>query len=157
MATIIESERRLPYAPEELSSLVSDVRRYPDFLPWLKKLDVLSDNETHGVREFVAQAWVGWRAISEQFTTRVRVRGTDVDVGLVSGPFRRLENAWRFEPDGKGGSIVKFRVVFEFKSLVLQTLASANRPIVADRIMKAFEAEAKKRFTPAKARGGEGV
>jgi coenzyme Q-binding protein COQ10 len=148
MATIIESERRLPYAPDDLSSLVSDVRRYPDFLPWLKKLDVISDTEAGGVRELVARAWVGWRAISEQFTTRVRLKGTDVDVNLVSGPFRRLENAWRFEPDGQGGSLVKFRIVFEFKSLMLQTLASANRAIVADRIMKAFEAEAKKRFTP---------
>lgn len=157
MATIIESERRLPYAPEDLSSLVSDVERYPDFLPWLKKLDVLSDNEAGGVRELVARAWVGWRAISEQFTTRVRLKGTDVDVSLVSGPFRRLENAWRFERDGAGGSLVKFRVVFEFKSLLLQTVASANRAIVADRIIKAFESEAKKRFTPVKARGGEGV
>ena len=145
--TVIETERRLPYAPADLASLVSDVRRYPDFLPWLKRLDILSETDKDGVREFVARAWVGWRAVSERFTSKVRVSGTDVDVGLVDGPFRHLENSWRFQPDGKGGSIIKVRVAFEFKSLLLQTIASANRGIVADRIIKAFEAEAKRRFT----------
>lgn len=146
MVTVIETERRLPYAPADLSSLVSDVRRYPSFLPWLKKLDVLSESETDGVREMVARAEVGWRAISETFTSSIRVRGTDVDVGLVSGPFRKLENSWRFEPDGRGGSIIKFRVAFEFRALLLQAVASANRGIVSDRIMKAFETEASRRF-----------
>lgn len=143
---IVEVERRLPYAPGDLARLVSDVKTYPDFIPWVRKLDVLSETNTEGVREFVARAEVGWRAFHERFTSRVRASAARVDVALVDGPFRRLENTWRFEEDGKGGSIVRFRVAFEFKSAILQGVAMVNRGIVAERIIAAFDKEAKRRY-----------
>lgn len=143
---VVEAERRLPYAPADLASLVSDVRTYPNFIPWVRKLDVLSETSVDGVREMVARAEIGWRAIHERFTSKIRVAGTRVDVGLVDGPFKRMENSWRFEDDGKGGSIIRFRVAFEFKSALLQGVAMLNRGIVADRIIAAFDKEAKRRF-----------
>lgn len=143
---IVETERRLPYAPADLASLVSDVRTYPDFIPWVSKLDVLSEKNVDGVRELVARAEIGWRAIHESFTSKVRVAGARVDVGLVEGPFKRMENSWRFDDDGRGGSIIRFRVAFEFKSALLQGVAMLNRGIVADRIIAAFDKEAKRRF-----------
>lgn len=143
---VVEAERRLPYAPADLASLVSDVRTYPNFIPWVRKLDVLSETSVEGVRELVARAEIGWRAIHERFTSKIRVAGNRVDVGLVDGPFKRMENSWRFEDDGKGGSIIRFRVAFEFKSALLQGVAMLNRGIVADRIIAAFDKEAKRRF-----------
>ncbi len=38
---IIEAERVLPYAPDDLCRLVGDVRVYPEFVPFLKKMWVL--------------------------------------------------------------------------------------------------------------------
>jgi coenzyme Q-binding protein COQ10 len=142
----IEAERRMPYPPADLAALVGDVRAYPSFIPWMQSLTVLSETTANGARELVARAEVGWRAIRERFTSRVRATENAVVVGLVDGPFRHLENTWRFEPDGKGGSIIRFRVVYEFKSHFLQALVTANRSIVSDRIMKAFETEARRRF-----------
>ncbi len=142
----IETERRLPYAPAELAALVGDVRSYPKFVPWMRSLTVLSENVESGVRELVARADVGWRAIHERFTSKIRATESSVDVALVDGPFRHLENAWRFEPDGKGGSVIHFRIVYEFRSPFLQALVTANRALVVDRIMKAFEGEARRRL-----------
>lgn len=142
----IEAERRMPYAPADLAALVGDVRAYPSFIPWMQSMAVLSETTANGARELVARAEIGWRAFRERFTSKIRATESSVDVDLVDGPFRYLENTWRFEPDGKGGAIIRFRVVFEFKSGILQTLAIANRAIVSDRIMKAFETEARRRF-----------
>ncbi|MGE3303027.1 MAG: type II toxin-antitoxin system RatA family toxin [Hyphomonadaceae bacterium] len=144
--TIVEAERRLPYPPEALRDLVGDVRAYPTFIPWMLSLAVLSESVHGGVRELTARAVVGWRALREEFTSRVRIGADTVDVALVDGPFRVLENAWRFTPDGAGGAVVRFRVAYEFKSPLLQALASFNRERAADKIMQAFEAEAKRRF-----------
>jgi len=44
------------------------------------------------------------------------------------------------------GAIVRCRIVYEFKNPFLQALVAANRAIVAERIMKAFEDEARRRF-----------
>jgi coenzyme Q-binding protein COQ10 len=143
--TLIETERRLPFTPEDLRTLVADVRSYPSFIPWIQKLEVLSERDEGGVHEFTARAAVGWRMLRERFTTKVRIAGDRVDVALVDGPFKHLENVWRFLDDG-GNALVKFRIVFEFKSPLLQQVANMNRDIVADRIMAAFEKEAARRF-----------
>jgi coenzyme Q-binding protein COQ10 len=136
----------LPYAPDDLCRLVGDVRAYPRFIPWMRSLSVLSETENSGAKEIVAIAEVGWRAIKERFTSKVRLSRRSVDVALVDGPFKHLENSWRFESDDRGGAIVRFRIIYEFKNGLLQALVNANREIIADRIMKAFEQEAKRRF-----------
>jgi ribosome-associated toxin RatA of RatAB toxin-antitoxin module len=43
-----------------------------------------------------------------------------VDVQYVDGPFRYLNNHWRFLPAPDGGCVVDFYVDFEFRSKVLQ-------------------------------------
>ena len=147
-ATIIETQTRLPYAPADLCALVGDVRTYPDFIPWILDMKVSGEREHAGVREGVAHALVGWRAIRERFTTRVRVKpeAGEVDVSLVSGPFRVLENSWRFASDGAGGTLVRFHVAYEFKNPILNGLVRANREVAARRIMQAFEKEAARRL-----------
>jgi coenzyme Q-binding protein COQ10 len=153
-ATVIEAERRLPYDPRDLCDMVGDVRAYPAFIPWILDLKLSGEREHGGVREAVAHVLVGWRAIRERFSTRVRLAPEqgEVDVTLVAGPFRTLENRWRFQPDGQGGSVVRFHVAYEFKSPFLNSLVRANRQKAAERVMAAFEKEAARRFkAPAQA------
>jgi coenzyme Q-binding protein COQ10 len=147
--TIVEAERTLPYAPGDLCRMVGDVRAYPEFIPWLQSLRItrespLADDGWEGV----AEAVVGWKAIKERFATSVRCAPAEglVDVALVSGPFKALENRWRFADDGEGGAHVRFWLAYEFKNRVLQGVVSANRDKVAKRVMSAFETEAKKRL-----------
>ena len=47
-----------------------------------------------------AEAEVGFSIVHERFSTRVRLDepALAIDVDLISGPFRRLENHWRFAP-----------------------------------------------------------
>jgi coenzyme Q-binding protein COQ10 len=146
---VLETEKRLPYAPDDLCRLVGDVRSYPKFIPWLKHLRILREKpHDDGGWEGAAEAIVGWKAITETFSTSVRsepVKG-EVDVGLLSGPFRSLLNRWRFKSDGDGGAIVKFYIAAEFKNPVLQAVFRSNKERVAARIMQAFEAEAHRRF-----------
>ena len=105
-ATTLQAERRLPFRPEDLCAMVGDVRAYPSFIPWILDMKVSGEHDVAGGREAVAHVQVGWKAIRERFSTRVRSAPAagEVDVTLVSGPFRKLENRWRFLPDGTGGS-----------------------------------------------------
>lgn len=146
--TQISAERILPYDPGDLCRLVGDVREYPKFIPWLQSLRVIKEEpRPQGGWEGVATAVVGWKAITERFSTSVRCEPAkgEVDVALVSGPFHALDNQWRFMPHA-GGALVRFSIAYHFKNPVLQAAVSANRNTVAARIMSAFEQEAHRRF-----------
>ena len=146
--TVIEAERILPYAPDALCRLVGDVREYPKFIPFLKSLRIVKE-EPHeaGGWEGVASAIVGWKAITERFSTTVRCEPAkgEVDVALVSGPLHALDNRWRFEPH-ENGARVRFWISYQFKNPLLQAAISANRERLAQKIMSAFENEAKRRL-----------
>ncbi|MBL8560169.1 MAG: type II toxin-antitoxin system RatA family toxin [Hyphomonadaceae bacterium] len=146
-AKTLEAQRRLPYAPDDLCRMVGDVRAYPDFIPWIEDLKVTGEQDIGGVREAIAHVRVGWKSLQERFSTKVRCAPADgeVDVSLVSGPFRTLRNEWRFKADGAGGSLVKFWIAYDFKNPLLNAIVKANRDRVVERIMAAFEAEAARR------------
>ena len=146
--TTIEATRILPYAPDDLCRLVGDVRAYPRFIPWLQRLRVIKEEKREaGGWEGLAEAVVGWKAITEKFSTNVRCEPAkgEVDVSLVSGPFHALENRWRFEPH-ETGAHVRFWISYQFKNPVLNALVAANKDKVAGRIMSAFEREARARL-----------
>lgn len=147
--TVLEAERILPFAPEDLCRMVGDVRGYPRFIPWIQSLRILRESVLEpGGWEGVAEAVVGWKAISERFATRVRSEPSkgEVDVAFVSGPFKTLKNQWRFEPRPGGGARVRFFIAYEFRNPILNVLAGANRERAAQKIMQAFEEEANRRF-----------
>jgi coenzyme Q-binding protein COQ10 len=147
-ATIVETERALPFAPDDLCRLVGDVRAYPSFIPWVQSLRVLQETREGDGWRGLAQAVVGWKGLRERFSTYVNCRPEEgaVDVKLADGPFRSLENRWRFRSDSAGGSIVDFWISYEFRNPLLNSLARVNRDVAADKIISAFEREAQKRF-----------
>ncbi|GAM99349.1 putative oligoketide cyclase/dehydratase [alpha proteobacterium U9-1i] len=147
--TIIEQERVLPYAPADLCRLVADVRAYPKFIPWLKSLKVTRDQESpNGGWDGEAEVLVGWQALTERFSCKIRSnpQAGAVDVTGLKGPFRSLENRWRFVAAPDGGAKAHFWIAYEFKNPLLQSLLTANRDRVAQRILAAFENEAKRRL-----------
>jgi len=131
--------RRLPYRPDQLFNLVADVASYPQFLPWVAAVRVRSDDE----REMVADLIVGFRAIKETFTSKVRkVRPAEIDIDYIEGPLKYLHNCWRFEPDGEAGTFVHFSVDFAFKNRLFEALAGQVFDRALRRMIGAFEARA---------------
>jgi coenzyme Q-binding protein COQ10 len=148
--TVIEADRVLPYAAADLCRLVGDVRVYPEFVPFLTAMRVKKEEpRADGGWQGIAEADVGWKAIKVSFSTTVRCEPAkgEVDVELVKGPLHTLQNRWRFAPD-EDGARVRYWIAYEFKNPVLQAAISANKDKLADRIMAAFEREAKRRLSP---------
>jgi coenzyme Q-binding protein COQ10 len=137
----------LPYRPVDLFDLASDVGRYPDFIHWIQSLRLLSEQEEESRMQCRAEVTVGFKGFRETFITDVDARRDDlaIDVTLVRGPFRKLSNAWRFQPIATR-TRVDFSIEFEFRNFVLQALADANKAYAVRRVIDAFVAEAGRRY-----------
>ena len=135
----------LPYTPDQLLSLVGDVARYPEFVPWISAMRTWNARDLgDGIDTLDAEAGVGFSFLKERFATRVRRdrHGQQIVVSLLSGPFRKLENRWEFF-EADGGTRVEFDIDFEFRSRLLDGMLRANFHHAVDRLMECFEDRAK--------------
>jgi coenzyme Q-binding protein COQ10 len=131
--------KHLPYTPDQLFELVSDVKRYDEFLPWVTAVRLRSSSET----ELVADLIVGFGAFKERFTSRVhKERPRRILVEYVEGPLKYLKNEWVFEPAQQGGTDVHFSVDFAFRSRIFESLAGAMFDRALRKMIGAFETRA---------------
>jgi coenzyme Q-binding protein COQ10 len=123
--------------------LVADIRRYPEFLPWVVAVRIRESSETL----MVADMSVGFKSLRETFTSRVKLnRPAHVDVDYISGPLKHLHNDWRFHATDHGGTRLEFDVDFEFKSKIFERLAGAFFHEAFKRMVASFEARALKLY-----------
>jgi coenzyme Q-binding protein COQ10 len=138
-------QRVLPYAAEQLFDLVADVEKYPQFLPWCVAARI---RERKG-NEISADLAIGFKMYRERFTSRVILdRPRTIHVTYSDGPFRYLENEWRFEPLAGGQCRIHFYVDFEFKSRILQKVIEVLFNEAVRRMVAAFEERARKLYGP---------
>lgn len=131
--------RQLPYTPEQMFDLVADVARYGEFLPWVAAVRVREDGPT----EMIADLVVGFKGISERFTSQVhKQRPSSIRVDYLEGPLQHLTNEWGFRPDGQGGTLVDFAVDFAFKSRLFEMLAGQVFDRALRKMIGAFETRA---------------
>jgi coenzyme Q-binding protein COQ10 len=128
--------RRVPHSAAEMYDLVADVERYPEFVPFCERLEVRGRRK-EGEREvLVADMTVGYRLVRETFTSKVTLDrpALQITADYLDGPFRTMENNWRFEELPGGGSEISFSIQYEFRSRTLAMLMGA----VFDRAFRTF-------------------
>ncbi len=142
------------YAPHELYQLVVDVEKYPQFLPWCERAEVLSrDDEGQTARLHLAYA-----GVRQTFTTRnVQVADRSVGIGLVDGPFSLLDGLWQFVPlplpAGDGSTAndacrIEFELRYRFANAVLELAISPVFDRIADTLVDSFVRRAEQVYGP---------
>jgi coenzyme Q-binding protein COQ10 len=136
-------QRHLPYTQKQLFDLVASVERYPEFLPWCSAARITRrDGDT-----FHADLVVRFKMFKERFASRVTLhRYSQIDVEYINGPFRYLNNHWRFIEAEDGSSVIDFYVDFEFRSRMLQKLIGLLFNEAVSRMVGAFETRARQLY-----------
>ncbi len=132
-------QRDLPYSAQQMYDLVADVRRYPEFLPWVMGLRVRTESET----ETVADMIVGFKSLREQFTSRVvKSPKSKICVDYVDGPMKELHNEWRFIDRGDDACTIDFEVDFSFRNRLFEAIAGQFFESALMKMIAAFEKRA---------------
>jgi coenzyme Q-binding protein COQ10 len=135
--------RILPYAPAVIYAIVADVERYPEFVPWCAGLRILAREPAPWGEVLWAETLVGYKALRERYTSRVELEPVcRIDVTQTQGPFKQLENRWRFAALGNKCRL-DFSITFEFRSRLLGRVAGAALGLVMSQMTDAFEARAR--------------
>jgi ribosome-associated toxin RatA of RatAB toxin-antitoxin module len=128
------------YSAEEMFSLVVDVARYPEFLPWCDHAAVLAQDE-HGMKAEIGIAFGGIRQVFK--TRNEHVPGRRVKMKLVEGPFSRLDGQWKFTPVGgeqqhQRACKVELELHYGFASATLGSLVGPVFDKIAGSLVDAF-------------------
>ena len=124
---------RVPHRPDCVMELVTDVERYPDFVPALTALRKTKDMPDG----FEAEAMINFKGISETFASRVTIdearRIVVVEKAKRGGPVKTLQNRWQFHELSDGSTLVDFKVevrlMFPLESLLRQKFDKAKTVI----------------------------
>jgi len=139
-------ERHVPYSADQMFALIADVARYPEFLPWCSAARVRKRTPLpEGSGEVIeADLIVSFKVYRERFGSRVTLHpeARTIDVEYLEGPFRYLQNHWRFIPEDEHTCTIDFFVDFEFRSAILQKLIGLVFHEAMLRIVRAFEKRA---------------
>ena len=128
----------LPYKIEQVYALVADVEKYPEFIPWCVGVRVHEKAESF----MIADLLIGFKGISESFTSKVEMLDNEINIDYIKGPFSHLENRWKFSPV-EGGTKIDFLIQFEFKSKLLEMLIGGLFEIACQKMVAAFTERAK--------------
>jgi coenzyme Q-binding protein COQ10 len=145
--TAFHTTQRVAFTPRQMFDLVADVEQYPSFLPLCETLSVRKRERVGERTMLIADMTVGYKTLRQTFTSRVLLDAKllAVHAGTVpeypSGPFRALDNDWRFLP-APGGCDVAFSIAYEFKSLTLGLLVGGLFDRIFRRYTRAFEERA---------------
>lgn len=141
-----ETKRKVPFTAQQMYAVVADVEHYPEFLPMCTGLRVTSRQATPEGSVLVANMSVGYKAIRENFTTRVTLNPAvpRVDVSYLNGPFSHLTNRWLFVDLDPGQSEIDFYITYQFRSAMLGALVGAVFDQAFRKFTEAFEARASK-------------
>lgn len=134
-------KRKLPWTAAQMYDLVADVGSYPEFLPWCAAARIRARRQEGGAEILEADLVISFKLFRERFGSRVTLRPElrEIDVAYLDGPFRYLDNHWRFTDLPEGGCEVDFYVDFEFRSRTLQAVIGVVFNEAVKRMVRAFE------------------
>ena len=144
--THIEKIVLVPYKAKSMYNLVNDIESYPDFLPWCGGARVVQ----RGAKEMVAEIDIKFKGVSQSFSTRNQISAPtqdtvgEINMELVSGPFKNLSGVWNFKGIDDLGCRVMFSLSYEFSNTLLEKILAPVFNSITSTFVDSFVTRAQK-------------
>jgi len=127
------------HTAEQMFDLINDVERYPEFLPWCAKAEVVSRSDD----ALVATLYLAKAGLKYSFTTRNQLkRPVQMTLELVEGPFSSLVGVWDFKVLSDEACKVSLNLQFEFSGKIAAMAMGKVFNQVATTLVDAFVSRA---------------
>jgi ribosome-associated toxin RatA of RatAB toxin-antitoxin module len=125
----------LQHSAQRMFDLVTDVQKYPEFLPWCGGVEVFQS--TPELME--AKININFKGVKQYFHTRnIQKSPTNIDMQFISGPFKKFEGKWVFTPLMEDACKIEFSLQYEFSNFVLDKLIGPVFSVIANTFVNSF-------------------
>lgn len=106
----------IPYKIEEMSSIVTDLEKYPEFLSWCQNATITT-RDKNKIRASIQGSKFSFHFAFPfiYYLHSPKLMG----IHLVGRIFKHIDGFWRFETIEKGGSRLTFELNYEFSNAFL--------------------------------------
>ncbi len=126
------------YSADEMFALVTDIDRYPQFLPWCDHAHAATNVDL----SVSAEIGIAFSGVRQTFSTlNSHVSGRQVAMKLVHGPFSQLSGTWDFTPLGdpaQRACRVELSLSYGFSNATLGKLVGPVFDKIAGSMVDAF-------------------
>tara|TARA_Y100000741_G_C17911192_1_gene419472 strand:+ start:42 stop:494 length:453 start_codon:yes stop_codon:yes gene_type:complete len=132
---------------DKLISMVLDIEKYPEFVPWCVKGKIYERVDKGEVIEITADLTIGKGIFKEKYKSSViyKKKLGVINVTNLDGPLKYLENKWVFN-EINNSTQIDFSVDFELKNKILNILMVKSFDLGLNKIANAFENRAHELF-----------
>lgn len=123
----------------QMYTLVDDVKKYPEFLPWCGGVDLIKQDE----QSTIATLHIAYHGLRQKFTTENHKTYPNLmDIRLKDGPFKQLEGVWRFIELNDQACKIEFMLNYEFANSFLEKIIAPVFSHIANTFVDGFVARA---------------
>jgi len=129
----------VPFSARQMFSLVDDIPRYPEFLPWCSDSEVLSREPGR----VLARLEISKGSFRKILTTTNRMEPySGIYMVLKEGPFSMFEGNWTFAELREDACKVELDLQFEFANPVMSVILSPLFEDIGNTMVDAFSRRA---------------
>lgn len=130
----IRRAMQVPYSAAQMYSLVNDVTKYPEFLPWCEACEVVSSDDD-GMTASVTVSKAGFNRTFKTLNTFEKDQ--TITVRVKDSLFSTLHGVWSFTPQNEGSEI-SFSLDFQFKNALIKMTFGRLVEQLANTVVSAF-------------------
>ncbi len=125
----------MPYSAEQMFTLVNDIEKYPEFLPWCARAQILERDSV----QIKAQLVLAKGGLEKAFTTNNTLKpSVQMVMELVDGPFKHLKGTWDFHVLAEHECQVELDLEFQFSNKLIAMMFGPVFQQAAAKLVDAF-------------------
>ena len=135
-----EENKIVNYTKDQMFDLVADIDQYSEFLPWCNNSSVIQRKIVNDSEIVIADLEIGYDQFVYTYRSEVTLYldKSKISVRNLDGPFKYLENNWRFINVDKNKCEIQFDIDFELNISLLDILMKKFFDLAFQKMVEAF-------------------
>ena len=135
-----EERKTVSYTKEQMFDLVADIDRYDEFLPWCNRSKIINTSTEGDKIIVIADLEIGYDQFVYTYRSEVKLHKdkNEINVRNLDGPFKYLENNWKFKAVNEFECEIQFYIDFELNITLFDILMKKFFDLAFQKMVDAF-------------------
>ena len=135
-----EESKTVNYTKDQMFDLVADIDRYDEFLPWCNNSKIINISIKDDIKIVIADLEIGYDQIVYTYRSEVKLHKdkSEINVRNLDGPFKYLENNWKFVTVNESECEIQFKIDFELNITLFDILMRKFFDLAFQKMVDAF-------------------